>query len=221
MWCTNIKVQSRWLFLTNALNAVWHPILIANLHDKVKVGYVMPKECKKAQLSHPSSIHFTFTLSLSYLKQVKLYMQIILPSKPTFIARPDSKSAASSVPRYRTLSWTTQNTDCINFMFHVTRHVRVGTQLGAKLECTLWFQANVNILLESAHASFQTLYLLITRWSKIKNKHKITIFNTIIRSVMSYEAPVWSAEGKNYNCINKISSTVAILKNPIDESPRR
>jgi hypothetical protein len=63
--------------------------------------------------------------------------------------------------------------------------------LGVHLDSRLTFHTHVNKTLEKARKTFNALFPLMNRKSKLSNQNKIKIYKTIIRPVVTYAAPVW------------------------------
>ncbi|CAH1384237.1 unnamed protein product [Tenebrio molitor] len=63
--------------------------------------------------------------------------------------------------------------------------------LGVHLDSRLTFHTHVNKTLEKARKTFNALFPLMNKKSKLSNQNKIKIYKTIIRPVVTYAAPVW------------------------------
>ncbi|CAH1384682.1 unnamed protein product, partial [Tenebrio molitor] len=63
--------------------------------------------------------------------------------------------------------------------------------LGVHLDSRLTFHTHVNKTLEKARKTFNALFPLMNKKSKLSKQNKIKIYKTIIRPVVTYAAPVW------------------------------
>jgi hypothetical protein len=63
--------------------------------------------------------------------------------------------------------------------------------LGVHFDSRLTFHTHVNKTLEKARNTFNALFPLMSKNSKLSNHNKIKIYKTIIRPVVTYAAPVW------------------------------
>ncbi|GFW79477.1 RNA-directed DNA polymerase from mobile element jockey [Trichonephila clavipes] len=73
--------------------------------------------------------------------------------------------------------------------------VNVVKYLGLFLDAKLTFAHHIEHTRKKASSVHFILKKLVSRKSKLEIRHKVLLFNSIIRPVMCYESPIWGSDG--------------------------